>query len=150
VRIHRQQLEAACESPELILCDLGSFQSVDADKVIVVCKSLKSLNVELKGAAAVAVVDSSDEHLLAQVSHTRLPAITCGLKSKDTITLSSIGADSAVVDLRRSISCMSGNKVEPAEFPLRTKRPIDSFMLMSVVSVLILAGKMESLKEGFI
>ena len=148
---HGQKPMAAGPRPELALCDLKSFRATQADKVIVVYKSPQPIAANLEAAcSAVAIVDSSDEGLLQHVSDTKLPAITCGLRSRDTITLSSMDTDSAVIDLRRSISCLSGSSVEPAEFPLRFETPLDSFLLMAVAAILILSGKMESLKEGFI
>ena len=150
-RAYGQKFKAADERPALILCDLKSFQAIDVDKVIVVCKKPHPITVNFEGAPfAIAVVDSSDDGLLKHISNTRLPAITCGLRSRDTITLSSMATDSVVIDLRRSISCLNGVRVEPAEFPLRLEHPLDSFLLMTVAAILILSGKMESLKEGFI
>ena len=150
-RAYGQNIEATGARPEIMLCDLKNFSGAHTDKIIIVYKKPQTITAGPEGvSSAVAIVDSSDEKLLEHVCGTRLPAITCGLRSRDTITLSSIDTDSAVVDLRRSISCLSGGSAEPAEFPLRLENPTDSFLLMAVAAILILSGKTESLKEGFI
>lgn len=138
------------QCPEFMLCDIASYNSKKTDKIIIVCKSP---HIALSGLCnttqAIAIVDSSSEELLRQVSDTRLPAITCGLRRMDTISLSSMTADSAVIDLRRSVTCLDGGKVEPQELPLRMPTLPDSFLLMSTAAILILCGKIDCLKEGF-
>ena len=150
-RAYGQKLEAGGPFPALMLCDLKSFKAIDTEKVIVVCKKPEPFTARIKGASlVVAIVDSSDDELLEHVSATRLPAITCGLRSRDTITLSSMAPDSAVIDLRRCITCLDGGRAEPQEIPIRLKNPLDSFLLMAAAAILILSGKTECIKEGFI
>ncbi|MCL2856872.1 MAG: hypothetical protein FWE19_04000 [Oscillospiraceae bacterium] len=136
---------------ELRLCDIKNAQSTGDDNMIVVYKQLQPTAFRPQGdQTAVAIVDSSDEQLLRHVSDTRLPAITCGLRSRDTITLSSMAGESVVIDLRRSISCLNGDTAEPQEIPLRQLDPHENFLLMASAAILILSGKIECLKEGYI
>ena len=134
---------------ELKLCDIKNCPPVGNDSVIVVYKQPQPAVFQPQGfGAAVAIVDSGNEALLEHVSDTRLPAITCGLRSRDTITLSSMAKKSAVIDLRRSVSCLDGSTVEPQEIPLRHQKTSDNFLLMATAAILILCGKTEKLKEG--
>ena len=136
---------------ELTLCDIKSAQPTGNDKVIIVYKHPQATAFQPQGnVTAVAIVDSSDDQLLGHVSDTRLPAITCGLRSRDTITLSSMTGDSAVIDLRRDISCLDGSVAEPQEIPLRHQDPRENFLFMAAAAILILSGKIESLKGGYI
>ena len=136
---------------QLAISDINSYKPTKNDNVIVLYKRPQPSVASLEGArAAIAVVDSGNEQLIAHVSKTRLLAITCGLRSRDTITLSSIDPESAVIDLRRTITCLDGSEVEPQEIPLRYNLPKDNFLLMCIAAILILSGKIESLKEGFI
>ena len=151
VRAYGQKLESGGASPELMLGDLKSFKTIDTEKVIVVYKKPEPFTARVEGASlVVAIVDSSDTELLGHVSATRLPAITCGLRSRDTITLSSMAPDSAVIDLRRCINCLDASRAEPQEIPLHLENPLDSFLLMAAAAIFILLGKTECLKEGFI
>ena len=139
------------DNSELTLCDIKSFNPTGRDKVIVVYNKAQTTVFQPRDdATAVAIVDSSDEQLLGHVSDTRMPAITCGLRSRDTITLSSMAGDSAVIDLRRDISCLDGSTAEPQEIPLRRQKPHENFLLMAAAAILILSGKIEILKEGYI
>jgi len=136
---------------DFMLCNIDAYNANKMDKVVAVYKStpLKATSFEL-AAFAVAVVDSQNKALLEHVSATRLPAITCGLAARDTISLSSMTTHSTVIDLRRGITCLDNSHAEPQEIPLRTSAPIDSFLLMSAAAILILCGKIDCLKEGFI
>ena len=146
-----QKLTASGQTPALLLCDNQSFQGIEADQVIVVYQAPGPIIPRIESALpTLAIVDSSQDDLLEYVSKTRLPAITCGLKSRDTITLSSMAAPGAVIDLRRGIDCLDGNRVDPQELPIRLDAPLDSFLLMSAAAILILSGKIHRLKEGFI
>ena len=149
VRAYGQKLVLCKESPRLLLCDMQSFKAIDAERLIIVYKEPQPLTAKLKSAGnAVAVVDSSNDNLLEFVSSTHFPAITCGMLSRDTVTLSSMDVDSAVIDIRRPITCFDGTKAEPQEIPLRFAKPIDSFVLMTVAAVLILSGNIGLLSKG--
>ncbi|MCL2579776.1 MAG: hypothetical protein FWE32_07050 [Oscillospiraceae bacterium] len=151
VRTNSQKLKTSGKSPDLLICDAQSFGEIETDQVIVVYKAQGAISTQIVSAAsAVAIVDSSSDALLAHVSKTRLPAITCGLNSRDTISLSSMTAPGAVIDLRRSITCLDESQIEPQEIPMRLSSPVDSFLLMSLAAILILTGKVDHLKEGFI
>ena len=132
---------------ELKVCDIKNSPPNGNDSVIVVYRHPQPTVFQPQGfGTAVAIVDSGDEALLEHVSSTRLPAITCGLGSRDTITLSSMAKKSAVIDLRRSVSCLDGSTVEPQEIPLRHKKTNDNFLLMATAAILILCGKVEKLR----
>ena len=136
---------------ELRLCGIRDYKPAGNDSVIVVYNQPQPTLFSDQGTkTVVAIVDSGDELLLGHVSDTRLPAITCGLRSRDTITLSSMAKESAVIDLRRSISCLDGSTVEPQEIPLRGQQPRENFLLMATAAILILCGKVERLTEGYI
>ena len=139
------------DEDEFMLCDIESFKPTGSENIIIVYKQPQPAAFQTDSAnAVVAIVDSSDEQLLCHVSNTRLPAITCGLKSRDTITLSSMSGESAVIDLRRGISCLDGSVAEPQEIPLRHQNTAENFLLMASAAILILSGNTESLKAGYI
>lgn len=93
----------------------------------------------------IAVVDSGNDRLMRLVSGTGLPAITCGLSPRDTLTLSSIAEDSAVINLQRSVTCFGGAQVEPQEIPVQLTKSIGNFALMALACVCILRGDADRL-----
>lgn len=134
-------IDARCDNAQLVIADTKSFDLVYSDMSIVIYKDAMPMPVQLETQKqSLAVVDSCNKELLQLVSGTNLPAITCGLSPKDTITLSSINDDSAVIDVQRSIICFDGSVVEPQEIPVTLNSPIDNFTLMAAATIFIVCG----------
>ena len=64
--------------------------------------------------------------------------ISCGMNSKNTITLSSLGNNQLFATLQRSVTDNSGSDVEPAEFKIKLKNQYQPFSVMASVAVLLL------------
>lgn len=142
-------LAAGEGTPLLALCHVAGLAEIRAREVIAVYRDRAPAFPAIVGARqVVAVVNSGNESLGPAVSSTGFPAVTCGLFAKDTLTLSSITADSAVLDVRRSIQCLDGTAVEPQEIPVRTTGRVDSFTLMAAAAVMMLTGHLPLLLNG--
>lgn len=135
------------DRPRLTICEAGCGTPRQWEAAILVFKDVVSLPAGFSGELpSVAVVDSSNKELVELVSLTKLPAITCGLSSRDTLTLTSIKEDSAVLGLQRSLTCFDGMVEDPQEIPLRLDGPMDSFTLMAAASVYLLTGRADLLR----
>lgn len=86
----------------------------------------------------IAVVATASPQVRKAVAQSGLPAITCGLSAKDTITLSSSTADSLLISLQRGITSFSGAPVEPVEIPLTLSCPRNPLLVLPVAAVLLL------------
>jgi hypothetical protein len=86
------------------------------------------------------VVDSSDAQALDALSHLNLTAITCGTSASDTLSLSSLTADSAAVSLQRTVKTLGGADIEPCEIPVTITAPIGGGCLLLSCALLILLG----------
>lgn len=149
VRTQGRVLALEQDIPSLLLCDTQSFDEINAQQVIVVFQEPRPLTTAFTGAGqVVAIVDSANQPLVEYVSSLQLPAITCGLSGKDSITLSSMDIDSAVIGIQRSIPCFDSSRVEPQELPVQLTAPVDSFPLMAVAAILILSGNAQKLLKG--
>lgn len=149
VQTQGNRLATSDGGPPLVLSDMESFESVRSDGVIILYKDVIPLTATLQGAGQIiAVVDSSNNKLLEHVSSTKLPAITCGLLCRDTITLSSMDTDSAVIDIRRAITGLDGSVIEPSEIPVSLTHSMDSYLLMAAAAVFLLTGNTKKLLKG--
>lgn len=139
-------LDARVGCAELILTDTWSFDLIFSETAIIIVKDGESLTTGFEtNRQAIAVVDSCNKDVMRLVGETKLPAITCGLSARDTITLSSISEDSAVINIQRSISCFDGTVIEPQEIPVTLCSSIDSFALMCAAAIFILSGNITKL-----
>ena len=143
-----RQLIVNGDKPEMIIADIGSFDAIQTDETIIIFKDKLNINIDSSSMHnVIAVVDSSNEKLMRFVAATKLPAVTCGLSARDTITLSSISRDSAVISLQRSVVCLDGTQAEPQEIPVNICSICDNFALMAIASIYILSGKTEYLSN---
>lgn len=90
----------------------------------------------------VIVVPSGNREALEFAASCGIPAVTCGLGSKDTFTLSSFVEHEAVLSLQRSISAFDGGVLEPVEIPVRLSQPFDHYALLALGAVLAFTGKL--------
>ena len=74
-------------------------------------------------------------------------AMTLGMSSKDTLTLSSITPDSAVLCLQRAISDLFGSTLDPVEIPLSLSHRYDAFSILCAAAIFLLSGKIDILKQ---
>jgi hypothetical protein len=141
VTVWKGEISAEHESAKLLITDHESFSRIDLSPEIIVFggKSRYDLFVTRQDKTVV-IADSQNNEQLEYISSTKLPAITCGLFAKDTITLSSIESDSAVINLQRSITCFNGDIAEPQEIPVRFSKPTDNYLLMAAAAIFILTG----------
>lgn len=69
-----------------------------------------------------------------------IPVISCGMNSKNTVTLSSMNSNTLLATLQRSLTDRSGNNIYPTEFKIRLKKSRTPFAIMASVAVLLLNG----------
>ena len=135
----------------MIIADHESFKRIRLEPRIIVFGGKKHCDISrLAAENTIVIANSCDYEQIEYISKTKLPAITCGLFAKDTITLSSIERDSAVINLQRSVTCFNGETAEPQEIPVRFERPVDSYLLMAYAAILILTGNADRLIDSIL
>ena len=87
-----------------------------------------------------AIVDSGCENGLKLLQRLKLPAVTCGLSLRDTLSLSSISENSACICLQRDLENLQGQISEAGEFPVSFGKPVSQYALMAGCAVLLLSG----------
>lgn len=95
----------------------------------------------------IGVTDSQNEVATSALARSGVPVITCGLSSKDTLTLSSMAPGSAVVSLQRSVPCFGGGMTDPVEMPVKLGHDADRYGLLCCAAVLAAAGQLESMEK---
>ena len=149
VCVFEKQLQAVGEHADFLITDVQSCECVQADSAVIVYRDALHVPPKLFACEqAAAVVDSCNKEVFAAAGASGLEAITCGLSAKDTLTLSSTGVDSTVLNLQRSVPCFDGSVAEPQEIPLRAQVDTDSFTLMAASALFILSGNTPRLFEG--
>ena len=90
-----------------------------------------------------AIVNSDNEQQLLAVQKTGIKAITCGTSSKSTISFSSETDDYLLISLNRSITALSGKKIQPLEIPVE-KGEAERYSLMSYTALRLILDDFNS------
>ena len=132
--IARERIAASSSPPDFLIVE-GDFFRVElpGNAIAIYTGSMDRPPAIPKH--GIAVVATASRKAVAQSG---LPAITCGLSAKDTITLSSSTADSLLISLQRGITSFSGAPVEPVEIPLTLSCPRNPLLVLPVAAVLLL------------
>ena len=96
----------------------------------------------------VAVVSSLNQEGLRLAERWGLPAVSCGLGGKDTLTFSSNTGEEAVLCLQRPLTTISGLPLEPREIPIRLSGRMDAAVVLLTAAALLLLGEEKLLEEG--
>lgn len=89
----------------------------------------------------VSIVEEGNERALRILKGSPALTLTCGMSPKDTLTLSSISENNAVVSLQREIQDLNGNIIEPCEIKITYKEAFSKFELLTICGILLLSGK---------
>ena len=127
------------KSPGLLI-ELDEPESLSVEKAILIFDSGAALDsLSLKG-QFVAVTASENAEAIKLLKKKKIPAITCGMSSKDTVSLSSRGEGSACVCIQREIEALSGQRVEPREVAVKYEGELSEYSIMAATVTLMLCG----------
>lgn len=129
------------EPPRFLIWDVKYPYQMEGSPILLVIKeSFQDFTgLPLPRCRAV-VVGSDNAPALDFLAGSGLQAITCGLSSRDTFTLTSMSVTGAVVALQRNLTAWDGTSMEPAEFPVHLPAPTDSHSLLCCAATLAFAG----------
>lgn len=129
------------------LYETGQLNQVKAENTIILCKDhFKPQKAKLP-ASAIGVLSSDNAEAAAFIQSAGIKALVFGMSRKDTLTLSSITPDSAVLCLQRGVSDLAGNLIDPVEIPINLARGYDAAAILYTAAVLILSGKIADIAK---
>jgi hypothetical protein len=113
---------------EIVVADFTELKSLYIPECIFVLKNDAHVPKIPLPEKSIIIVNSENTDQLMALKNTKLNVLTCGVNVKDTLSCSSITADSLVVSLNREVTAFSGRKIQPLEIPLKLdKMPKDIY-----------------------
>ncbi len=94
-----------------------------------------------------ALLCSHDKLAVRLASKFMVPSLICGFSAHDTVTLSSITSDSAVVCLQRSIITLDGTTCEPFELPIKLSGRFSNDHLLLLCAAAIICNQPSQLNN---
>ena len=133
------------DGPDIVFLSQRAFFQIACENAAFIVRRKGELPREFSCKNAVAIIDSADPAVLSAVAGRRLLAVTCGLGTADTLTLSSFTVDSAVISLQRQLTAFDGTPVEPFELPVSFSGKLEPFELLAAAAIFCLMGKQNPL-----
>lgn len=148
--INGSSLLSSGRSSDILLLETDSLRCVNSQNCLIILKNKANLGAlrNIQGHVNV-LVNSGNPRQVEAVARLGLPAITCGMSHKDTLTFSSIGAERSVISLQRPVDLGGGNIREPLELPIRHTAPFEQYPLLCLAAVCIFLDGSEEMKLVF-
>ena len=86
------------------------------------------------------IVDEQNKTAISILKRTGSSVISCGMAYHNTLSIASIDYSSAVVSLQRNIKTLTGNVLEPHDFPVYFNKRIDLYSLLASSAILLLSN----------
>ena len=86
----------------------------------------------------IAICEDENRTALEIAKQNHIAVISCGLSSKNSVTLSSMGNDQLFTSLQRSIQKPNGEFVEPCEIKIKLSKSYLPFSVMASTAILLL------------
>lgn len=132
-----ENIEISPELPKFIIYANTAKQISTKGKVLIVCTEHCDKLPILNNCDDVTVIlNSACELTLSNQQVEKCKFITYGFGAKDTVTLSSVNDERAVVSIQRGFETFSGKKVEPMEVLVDCSKG-DEINMLAVVTALI-------------
>lgn len=88
----------------------------------------------------IGICESSDKEAVEIFSKSPIAVISCGMGTKNTVTVSSIKENTALVTFQRNLTDIYGKTIEPAEYKIKLKGKYSEFSVMASTAILLLHG----------
>lgn len=88
----------------------------------------------------IGICEDCNKIALQTFSASKNSVITCGMNSKNTITLSSINSNTLLATLQRNLTDKYGNELYPEEIKIKQKKNYIPFSVMVSIAILLLSG----------
>lgn len=137
------------ENPDFLVWDCEQIPEVALKKGILVFKnSYRPTPNILIPPEFLCVFESHNQYAAEVLKKVGASAAVCGLSARETLSISSLDYESAVLSLLRNVKTIQGNLLEPHDFEVKTNREISPRHMLVTAMVLLLLGMDSS--NGFI
>ena len=138
--------EYSIGTPNFLIYETDDIENFNSSSGILLFKTSQNSNTQ-KAALSdriISIVESDNVAALKMLKDNGSDTVTCGMSSKDTITLSSIGENIAVLSIQREMKAVDGTAIQPSEIQVKLSKHIEGYPLLSVCAVLLLTKKSEN------
>ena len=96
----------------------------------------------------ITVMDAEHKKAIRLLGGMANTAVCCGMSGRDTLTLSSLREDGAMVCLQRDLTSLTGEVIEPCDIPVKTAARYSERHILFTAAVLLACGCIPG-EEGY-
>ncbi|MBR4123136.1 MAG: hypothetical protein IKT93_01810 [Clostridia bacterium] len=108
--------------------------------IAVFCNDTERFKNQILPQGFIGICEDNNKSALNILKINNIPVISCGMNSKNTITLSSINSNTLVTGLQRTVFDLNYNEILPTELKIKLKENYKPFSVMVSVGILLLNG----------
>ena len=125
----------------LTILSLYKNSDIQIDKGVVVFLDNGARFIKQKlPVGIVGICEENNQSALDILKRNKIEAVCCGMGSKNSITLSSIGSNQLFTCLQRGLQSSSGEIIEQGEFKIKLTKNYKPFSVMASTAILLLEG----------
>lgn len=106
--------------------------------IAVFCDDTEKFLTQTLPKDVIGICEEGNKTALSVFQKNEVSVISCGMNSKNTITLSSLGDNQLFATLQRSVTDNTGSNIDPEEIKIKLKSKYQPFSVMAGVAVLLL------------
>jgi len=95
---------------------------------------------QLLNKGIIGICENSNKSALGIFERNKIPIISCGNNSKNTITFSSLNDNGILISLQRTLINLKGEEILPCELNIKLNHKYQPFSVMASTAVLLLNG----------
>lgn len=88
----------------------------------------------------IGICEDLNHKALEIFKNNNIAVISCGINSKNTVTLSSYNSENLLATLQRTLTDNFGNEIDPCEYRIKLSKEFHPFSIMASIAVLLLNG----------
>ena len=126
---------------KFLVYDCEKLPQIELDSGIILFKNSFNASEQIKiPSRFLCILEMKNVHAAELLNSTGTAAITCGMNSKDTLSVAGLDETSATLSLQRSVMTVDGNILEPHDFTVRLMSKLSPNRILAVCAVLLICG----------
>lgn len=118
--------------------NVHTLSAVDGKGILVLGERICPVPPDVQIGDVMPITDSNNREALHLLQRTGKTVIGCSMSDKDTMTLSERNESGCLVCVRRTLTTLNGQTIEPCEIPVSVGEAIPVFAVLAACSVLLL------------